>query len=131
MNCRLKPVLQHRRRGAAMVYVLVLLLLISMVGVTLVRGTVALHRQRLRDERHAQTVRLAEAGWNRAVRKLAVDPRYEGETWSISAEQLLSNRAAEVRIESAEGVPQQWRITAVYPLNDAETTRFTLLSAPP
>lgn len=133
MKCRLKPGLQRDppHRGAAMVYVLVLLLLISMVGVTLVRGSVALHRQRLRDELHAQTVRLAEAGWNRAVRKLSADPKYPGETWSIPAEQLPSGRAGEVQIELMDGEAAQWRITAVYPLDGEETTRLTLQNAPP
>jgi type II secretory pathway component PulK len=116
------------RRGAAMVYVLVLLLLISLVGVTLVRGAVALHRQRLNDERHAQTIRLAEAGWNRAVRKLNADPSYAGETWSIPAEQLSLGHAAEVVIDVTEGDAGKLRVTAIYPLESPHVTRFTVES---
>lgn len=128
MKCRLKP----PRRGAAMVYVLVLLLLISLVGVTLVRAAVALHRQRLRDELHAQTVRLAEAGWNRAVRKRNADANYSGEMWSIPADALPPERAAEVRIEvAAEKGVSTLQVTAEYPLNDPEVTRYTLDSSKP
>src|SRR4051794_27575265 len=36
------------RSGAAMVYALILLMVISMIGAALVRGVVAQHRQRLR-----------------------------------------------------------------------------------
>jgi hypothetical protein len=118
-----------RRRGAAMVYVLILLLVISMVGTTLVRATIAQHRQRLRDELRAQTVRLMEAGWNRAVNKLAEQPDYAGEIWRLGPDVFGADRRAEVRIDivSAESAPNQRRLTVIaeYPVGETFVNRIS------
>lgn len=110
-----------------MVYALILLLVISMIGGTLVRGAIAVHRQRLKDEIHAQTVRLAEAGWNRALRSLSHSPEYKEETWSLAADALGSDRQASVRMEVADESDQK-RLTVVaeYPSNDPNLNRVTL-----
>lgn len=120
---------KHRRTGGAMVYVLVLLLVISMIGATLVRGVVAQHRQRLRDEIHAQTVRLAEAGWNRALRNLTQAPSYPGEVWKLESDALGTDRRAEIRIEvtsdAAEPPRKTLQVIAQYPLGSPDVNRVT------
>ena len=115
------------RSGAAMVYVLILLLVISMMGGTLVRGAIAIHRQRLKDEIHAQTVRLAEAGWNRALRALAKSPDYKEETWTLGSESLGPDRKAIVRIEvAAQSDEKRLTVVAEYPLENPNINRVTL-----
>jgi hypothetical protein len=125
-TCRTSP----KRRGAAMVYVMVLLLVISMIGAALVRTAILQHRQRLRDEIRAQTVRLAEAGWERAARSAALDENYAGETWRLDETALGKDRRAEVRLDvlPAEGdAPRRrLRIVADYPAGSPLSTRCTL-----
>jgi hypothetical protein len=48
-----------------------------------------------------QAARLAEAGVHRAVERHAADPQYQGETWSVPADQLDKTHSAEVRIRIA------------------------------
>jgi hypothetical protein len=131
----MKCAIPHRRcrvprRGGAMVYVLILLLMISMMGTSLVRGTIAQHRQRQNDELRAQTVRLAEAGWNRALRTLAVHPDYAGETWRIGGDALPSARDALVTIEiqalNAGSGQRTLRVRADYPVDSPQRNRVTL-----
>lgn len=122
---------RHPRSAAAMVYVLILLLVISMIGGTLVRGAIAQHRQRLQDEIHAQAVRLAEAGWNRALHSLSRSPDYSGETWTLDADSLGPDRRAEVRIAvtSVADSPKHLEVIAAYPLDSPQINRVTLAGA--
>ena len=46
-----------------------------------------------------QALWLAEAGVERAAARLAADPKYAGETWTISAAELAGGDGAVVRIE--------------------------------
>ena len=46
-----------------------------------------------------QALWLAEAGLERAAARLAADPKYAGETWTISAAELAAGDGAVVRIE--------------------------------
>lgn len=117
------------RRGAAMVYVLILLLVISMIGGTLVRAAISQHRQRRRDEARAQAARLLEAGWNRAVRQLSQQPDYEGETWRLDEDILGTDRRAEIRIElrrdDHDPPRTQLQVAVEYPLGETYTNRIT------
>lgn len=110
-----------------MVYVLILLLLISMMGTSLVRGAIAQHRQRRHDEVRAQTVRLAEAGWNRARWKLTQSADYAGEMWQLGDDALGPECRANVRIEIASDNDRRTlRVNAEYPVESPMVTRFTL-----
>lgn len=116
------------RPGAALVFVLVLLLFFSMLGISLVRLSIAQHRQRLNDEFRVQAVRLAEAGWNRAVRNLALHADYSGEVWHVDGSSLGTKAAAAVRIEikTTNDEPQKKLvITAEYPLGNPHISRVT------
>lgn len=99
-----------RRRGATLVLVLVTL----GVALLLCGGLLqlALRQRRLveRQHREAQAAWLVEAGIERAAARLAADPAYEGETWTIPAEQLPTGEPAEVRIAvlpSVDGAEQR------------------------
>jgi hypothetical protein len=112
-----------------MVFVLILMLVISLIGATLVRATIAQHRQRQRDEVRAQTVRLAEAGWGKAVRALARDPAYSGEVWRVGNDVLGADRTAEIRLEIAQSprdAKRMLRVVADYPVDSPWRTRYTL-----
>jgi len=110
-----------------MVYVLLLLLAVSLIGTTLVRGAITLHRQRQHDETHAQTVRIAEAGWNRAVRALKSDPEYAGEIWKLAEDSFGPDQTAQVTIEVIrDSVPQRLHVTAEFPVGSPSLTRMTL-----
>jgi len=110
-----------------MVYVLVLLLAVSLIGTTLVRGAITLHRQRQHEETHAQTVRIAEAGWNRAVRALNGDPEYAGEIWNLEKDTFGPDQSARVTIEVIrDSVPRRLQVTAEFPIGSPSLTRMTL-----
>ncbi len=129
MNVHRARIASGDRRGSALVFVLILLLFLSMLGITLARLVIAQHRQRLQDELQAQTVRLADAGWNRAHANLARNPNYTGEVWQFDAGVLGPDRAAAVRIEvvpsEADPARRQLQITAEYPVGSPEVHRVS------
>ncbi len=100
------------RRGVALAMALLALTLIVMVfGVLLKR--VGGERAILRvEERSIQAGWLAESGLERAAARLERDPDFEGETWTIAAEELGGNAGAEVRIEveRVDGRPRLRRV---------------------
>ncbi len=75
------------------------LLVASMVGLALIETILTHHRQMHIMSRQQQCFWLAEAGVERAVRKLADSPDYRGETWEVSADVLGIARPAVVTIE--------------------------------
>lgn len=114
------------RRGAAIVYVLIVLLAVSMMGLSLARGTIAQHRQRRRDEARAQTVRLMEAGWNRALRQWALQPDYTGEVWELTAENSQLSHPGLVTIHlERNGETANISVTAEYPRGETFVNRVT------
>ena len=128
------PQSMNPRRGAAVVFVLVVLLVISMFAASLVRATFAIYRQRERLELRAQTVRLAEAGLARARQQLRADPAYRGETWQLTNGELGEGRQGQVRIEPVTDQPagqvKQFRAIAEFPVDSPLVTRATLETEP-
>lgn len=119
----------RNRSGAALIFVLILLLFLSMLGITLARLAIAQHRQRLQEEIHAQTVRLAEAGWNRAASQLARNPDYAGELWQPVAAAWGPDRTAAVKIEvlpsNTEPSRQVLHVDAEYPVGSPRVNRVS------
>lgn len=119
---------RHRRRGAVLIYVMVLLFVLSLGSITLVRTAVAVHRQRKHDETRAQTIRLMEAGWNRALGKLARQPDYAGETWRVTGF-VSDDRVGEVVVTVTRDPahPREVELTvhAAYPATRADVIRAT------
>jgi len=91
----------------------------SVIFLSVLRLSVA---QRTRAEAQAwqiQAAWLAESALERAAARLADDPDYEGETWSLSADDLGTRHGAVVTIQ-AETIPEQKqrrriRVEADYP----------------
>ncbi len=117
------------RRGAALVFVLIFLLFLSMLGISLTRLAIAQHRQQLQEELRSQAVRLAEAGANRALTQAALSPDYQGEVWQVDASALGSERTANIRIEiqpaDANRSFRIWQVTAEYPVGSPQIQRVS------
>ncbi len=115
MDCR---DFQRRRSGAILVVVLVCLAVAATLSVVVVRQIAAERRAVQMNYRSLQAVWLAEGGIERAVARLAADPKYAGETWPIAAKELAADDSAVVRIqvETIAGHPERrsLRIEADY-----------------
>ena len=75
-----------------------------------------------------QAARLAEAGVHRAIERRAADPQYQGETWSVPADQLDKTHTAEVRIRvEPNGSANTTRIeaTAEFPAGAVRRAQIT------
>ena len=117
------------RRGAFTVVVLVCLLISTMVLASLLKIVLLHERQLGREFVRVQTNWLADSGLERAVGRLAVDPNFTGETWTIDAARLGGRDPAVVaiRIEQVESQPLQRLIVveATYPAQGSEQARIT------
>jgi type II secretory pathway component PulK len=106
---------------------LVCLTLLVMFGASLLK--LALMERKALESRQqtSQARRLAEAGFERAATKLASDPEYRGETWSLSGGEAVSGRPAAVTIEVGvvDDHPERRRIAvqADYPSDAATRAR--------
>lgn len=89
----------HSRRGVVLVLALACLLVAGLVAATMMRTVAASHRQMQRSDDQNQSVWLAESGLQRACWKLANDPGYEGETWSIPSTEFEGRSSATVLIK--------------------------------
>ncbi|HUT93389.1 MAG TPA: hypothetical protein VMY37_28255 [Thermoguttaceae bacterium] len=108
-----------RRRGAVLLVAIVCIAVASVIFLSILRLSVA-ERTRVEVEAwQVQAAWLAESALERAAARLADDPDYEGETWSLSAEDLGTRDGAAVTIR-AETIPEQKqrrliRVEADYP----------------
>jgi hypothetical protein len=74
-----------RRRGTALIVVIICLVLITGITTSLVRLTLAAHAQLLREEHRLQASWLAEAALQRGKIRLQADSSYTGEVWAIES----------------------------------------------
>ncbi len=86
------------RRGGALIVVLVCITVASAILVSLVRLGVAQRREAEVRDWETQAVWLAESGLDRAAARLAVDPKYGGETWTIPSSVFGGNKSGRVEI---------------------------------
>ncbi|MGO8691359.1 MAG: hypothetical protein ACLQLG_17185 [Thermoguttaceae bacterium] len=83
--------------------------------------------------RRAQAQWLAESGIERAVARLAQDPRYSGETWTLAPEELPRGGLVRIVIQppldhAAKGAPagrRLVRVEAQYPNDPTYSCRCT------
>lgn len=87
-----------RRRGAALIVALVLLVLLVGLLTAMVRLGLANRQRLLLDERLAQTEWLAVAGLERAAARLRNAPDFDGEVWEIPESDLGGRASAIVTI---------------------------------
>lgn len=79
---------RSRRRGAALALGLVCLALVVLVLGSLLRRVTEARLVVRASERALQADWLADSGLARAAARLALDPGYRGETWTIPADRL-------------------------------------------
>ena len=126
------------RTGAILAMVLASLLVASLLGLALIETVLVHHRQMHVMGRQQQNFWLAEAGIQRAVRRLAESSDYQGEQWKVSAEVLGAARPAVVTIEVIKdaGSPQarSIRVEARFPgdsVRQGACRRELVVSVPP
>jgi hypothetical protein len=119
-----RSVLPHSRagrRGLVLVAVLFCLAAAALTIMAILRTTTIELSQLRSQQQQLQLDRLAEAGVERARAQLAASPTYQGETWSLTADELGGASAAAVVIAVAEVKDQanqrQIRVQADYPID--------------
>jgi Tfp pilus assembly protein PilV len=120
------------RRGVALLVLLVSLAVAAAISVSVLR-LAALQRRSLEIHQwQAQAEWLAESGLERAAARLAADPAYPGETWTIPAEALGTGGGVAIRVEPVAGQPGRRRIhiEADYSSGRARQTRDATLTLP-
>jgi type II secretory pathway component PulK len=119
----------HRspRRGSALVFAMIALLVSSLIGASLLRGSFLSMQQVKREQLHLQANWLAESGCRRAISRLQADPAYTGEEWAVPAEQLRSPYSAMVTIAVSNESPESDQtITAIASYPQQATTQFRI-----
>ena len=105
---------KHRRSGAILIFTMMALLVVSMIGASLLRTSIASMRQIHREQQRLQTGWVAEAGCQRAIYRFQTEANYAGETWKIPAEQLQSRSNASVLITvTPDSKPESGQIISV------------------
>jgi type II secretory pathway component PulK len=116
-----------QRRGAVLLMALVCLTLLVLFGASLVKLALMERKALESQQQTSQARRLAEAGFERAAAKLASDPEYRGETWSLAGDEAVAGRPAAVTIHvgGVDDRPGRRRIAvqADYPSDAATRAR--------
>jgi hypothetical protein len=113
------PRIARPRRGFGLALAMLALLVLAMVAASLLRRSAGARRVLVADERALQADWLAESGLDRAAARLADDPSFAGETWTIPASDLggPDGAAVAITVEPAPGRPgaRLVRVRADYP----------------
>ncbi len=117
----------HQRRGAAMLFVVVLLFVASLLMATLVQSVLRQHRQLRLERFRTQAGWCADAGVQRAIAQLRLNPEFRQETWTIhlpGTPNETSRGVAEVQIHvEAAGENRRISIAAEYPVGAVHRVR--------
>jgi type II secretory pathway component PulK len=112
MNVRRSIRRQHprsTRRGAVLVAAMVCVMILALMSAALLR-TVSLAREQSRSEaRRMQAECVADAAVERTVARLRADPKFEGEKWDITADELQATAPAAVAIH-VESTDNVWKV---------------------
>lgn len=115
------------RRGTVILIAAAFLFFATMVTIRLATAMAGEYRQMRWRQRHLQAVWLAESGLERAAVRLRQDPRYEGETWNLTAETTGQDfgGVVEIQIEPADGQGQRRVVTVIadYPTEPPHRAR--------
>jgi Tfp pilus assembly protein PilX len=106
----------HRRRGLALLVVLVALGIITAISLTLVEMALLHHRQAEREAFALQARWLAESGYDQAASHLRSDPEFQGAIWNVPAESIDGRHSASVVID-------------VQPVKDSPHSRVVIVTA--
>ena len=109
-----------RRRGAALLVMMLCLLLVTIALGSLLELAFAERTQVRHEQARQQAEWLAESGVQRAVYQLALSVEYDGETWRMARSQLggpdEGQVTIEVRHDDLSGAPLNVKVQATYPL---------------
>ena len=128
---RAKRALDHdsSRRGAAMIFALIALLVASIIIGSLLKTAGMSHRQLKKDENRLQASLLADAGCDRIRMLLQTQADFTSGEWNVSAEQFGSGRSGQVQMTVATDPnnPDRRIIMAVahYPVGQPDAVRIT------
>jgi type II secretory pathway component PulK len=125
---------RNRRRGVMTIVALVCVMVASTLMIVVVRRALAESHLARSEARRAQSRWLAESGLERAVARLASDPKYSGEVWRIpsaviggQAEATGGGGTVTIEVATQPGQPAQRlvRVQADWPDDPALRARYT------
>ncbi len=102
-----------------------MLVLMAMIGATL-QGALRARRQLAAQRDLRQTQLLLQAGSDRAAFRLRTEPNYDGETWTLPADQIVGRGDGQVTIATsrdADDAAWQVHVVAEYPLGGMSSIR--------
>jgi type II secretory pathway component PulK len=106
------------RNGLALIAALACLLIVTSIIVSMLQSALSTRRH-LRAERDRRQVELlVQAGADRAARLLASQPDFRGDTWNLSAEEIVGSGGGRVTTEVSttdDAARFQLRVVAEYP----------------
>jgi Tfp pilus assembly protein PilX len=117
------------RQGVTMIIVVVCLIVAGMLLVSLLRTALLHDRQLTYEQYRAQAGWIAEAGLERASRRLALASDYAGETWNIEPGRFggADGALVVIRIAREETRPSRRKVVveAVFPVEGPHQARLT------
>jgi type II secretory pathway component PulK len=116
----------RRSRGFAVLAALTCLLIVVGIVGSMLRSAIRERRQLHVERDRRQCELLLAAGIDRAVARLATDPKYSGDVWELPADAIVDQGAARVTTEistQATDGTRQARFVAEYPLGRDITIR--------
>ena len=121
---------KNRRHGIVLLVILAGLAIAGVVIFSVLKSAAAQRELLQTQYRQAQAAWLADSALERAAARLAADPAYRGETWTVTAAELTGTAGGRVVIvvEPVAGEPARRRVRAAadYPDSPQFRARHTL-----
>lgn len=122
---------RNPHRGAASVWAIVCLVLVTAVALSLAKMAIAGSRHMIQERRRVQADWLVQSGWSLALSQLRQNPAYTGENWEIPAAELGGADPGRIKIEvtapaaDATDGKHKLRVIGEFPANSDRHVRVT------
>lgn len=117
---------RHRQSGLILICVLACLAIVMGITASMLKTALAARHAARQELKLSQSEFLLAAGVQRAVRQLAEDEAYTGETWELNGDAIPGYKSAVVEIEVEapdDDQPAQVRVTAQLPADSPQSIR--------
>jgi hypothetical protein len=117
---------REKKRGAILIAALVCLAIVMGLLGSMLAGAIRTGRQLHAERDLRQCELLLAAGVDRAMLRLATEPDYRGETWTLPAAEMIAGGDGVVTIDVALDATQQpwpFKVSAEYPAGSERSIR--------
>ncbi len=116
--------LQRRRKGAAMIMAIIALIICTSISLSMFKTTMLRQQHFVNRQWKLQTELIADSALERAYHQLTNDPKYTGETWTVSVNE--ERGSAMIQVIDSQQDRYQVKVVARFPSDVVTRAQVTI-----